>query len=182
LALEALEVAGQGAARLVAQLALLLGIAEPPAAPPRVEQAEQLGQSLPAPRGVEALQHLVDEDPEALMDRRLGRDPEDPRELVAQRAHAVGLDVARGEHEALTAPGQERLQRRLVARGDRRRAAPLAALGVEHVLVERAGLEDLALLGGHRSEEHTSELQSPYDLVCRLLLEKKKHVPKFLPT
>src|SRR5438094_7649591 len=27
-----------------------------------------------------------------------------------------------------------------------------------------------------RSEEHTSELQSPYDLVCRLLLEKKKHV------
>src|SRR5437867_6392579 len=28
--------------------------------------------------------------------------------------------------------------------------------------------------GPARSEEHTSELQSPYDLVCRLLLEKKK--------
>src|SRR5260221_6214048 len=27
----------------------------------------------------------------------------------------------------------------------------------------------------HRSEEHTSELQSHSDLVCRLLLEKKKH-------
>src|SRR5437867_10729624 len=27
-----------------------------------------------------------------------------------------------------------------------------------------------------RSEEHTSELQSPYDIVCRLLLEKK-HPP-----
>src|SRR6266705_561622 len=27
-----------------------------------------------------------------------------------------------------------------------------------------------------RSEEHTSELQSPYDLVCRLLLEKKKKI------
>ena len=26
----------------------------------------------------------------------------------------------------------------------------------------------------HRSEEHTSELQSHSDLVCRLLLEKKK--------
>src|SRR5437773_5018904 len=26
---------------------------------------------------------------------------------------------------------------------------------------------------GHRSEEHTSELQSHHDLVCRLLLEKK---------
>src|SRR5437867_12108562 len=25
-----------------------------------------------------------------------------------------------------------------------------------------------------RSEEHTSELQSPYEIVCRLLLEKKK--------
>src|SRR5437867_10651673 len=31
--------------------------------------------------------------------------------------------------------------------------------------------------GGSRSEEHTSELQSPYDLVCRLLLEKKKTKP-----
>src|SRR5689334_25157929 len=27
---------------------------------------------------------------------------------------------------------------------------------------------------GHRSEEHTSELQSQFHLVCRLLLEKKK--------
>src|SRR5690242_20908434 len=27
---------------------------------------------------------------------------------------------------------------------------------------------------GHRSEEHTSELQSHVNLVCRLLLEKKK--------
>src|SRR5256885_12359555 len=27
----------------------------------------------------------------------------------------------------------------------------------------------------HRSEEHTSELQSPCNLVCRLLLEQKKH-------
>src|SRR5207248_7570678 len=30
----------------------------------------------------------------------------------------------------------------------------------------------------NRSEEHTSELQSPYDLVCRLLLEKKKKKTK----
>src|SRR2546428_4771430 len=29
-----------------------------------------------------------------------------------------------------------------------------------------------------RSEEHTSELQSRSDLVCRLLLEKKKHIIK----
>src|SRR5207248_4150461 len=33
-----------------------------------------------------------------------------------------------------------------------------------------------------RSEEHTFELQSPYDLVCRLLLEKKKNIlPHFRP-
>src|SRR5689334_24864323 len=31
--------------------------------------------------------------------------------------------------------------------------------------------------GGRRSEEHTSELQSQFQLVCRLLLEKKKTNP-----
>src|SRR3970282_2220791 len=31
---------------------------------------------------------------------------------------------------------------------------------------------------GRRSEEHTSELQSHHDLVCRLLLEKKKKYMK----
>ena len=33
-------------------------------------------------------------------------------------------------------------------------------------------------LQGDRSEEHTSELQSRFDLVCRLLLEKKKYKKK----
>src|SRR5215467_15837635 len=33
---------------------------------------------------------------------------------------------------------------------------------------------DCALCQRTRSEEHTSELQSPCNLVCRLLLEKKK--------
>src|SRR2546426_5913806 len=33
---------------------------------------------------------------------------------------------------------------------------------------------DHAARGDARSEEHTSELQSPCNLVCRLLLEKKK--------
>src|SRR5256885_11931981 len=36
----------------------------------------------------------------------------------------------------------------------------------------RANRENCRL---RRSEEHTSELQSPCNLVCRLLLEKKKH-------
>src|SRR5260370_25996214 len=33
--------------------------------------------------------------------------------------------------------------------------------------------------GGGRSEEHTSELQSHLNLVCRLLLEKKKTTPQW---
>src|SRR5437879_160835 len=37
-----------------------------------------------------------------------------------------------------------------------------------------AGMRMLARGGNARSEEHTSELQSPMYLVCRLLLEKKK--------
>src|SRR5436190_23733511 len=39
-----------------------------------------------------------------------------------------------------------------------------AGQGIQHVLGRATG----------RSEEHTSELQSHSDLVCRLLLEKKK--------
>src|SRR5438874_9554867 len=42
-------------------------------------------------------------------------------------------------------------------------------------------LPQSALLGAGavvRSEEHTSELQSRRDLVCRLLLEKKKEIQK----
>src|SRR2546426_4836403 len=33
--------------------------------------------------------------------------------------------------------------------------------------------------GARRSEEHTSELQSPCNLVCRLLLEKKKEIEQY---
>src|SRR2546426_3073780 len=40
--------------------------------------------------------------------------------------------------------------------------------GAWHVVVLNSGSPSL------RSEEHTSELQSPCNLVCRLLLEKKK--------
>src|SRR5713226_10620490 len=36
------------------------------------------------------------------------------------------------------------------------------------------GLHAKLAVHGHRSEEHTSELQSPVHLVCRLLLDKKK--------
>src|SRR2546430_13729634 len=38
-----------------------------------------------------------------------------------------------------------------------------------------AGIYATPFWPSHRSEEHTSELQSQSNLVCRLLLEKKKH-------
>src|SRR5438093_5007728 len=42
------------------------------------------------------------------------------------------------------------------------------------LVVVRADVDVPARTGEHRSEEHTSELQSLTNLVCRLLLEKKK--------
>src|SRR5207249_6092725 len=40
----------------------------------------------------------------------------------------------------------------------------------------RGGAGPLGRRSERRSEEHTSELQSRFDLVCRLLLEKKKTI------
>src|SRR5437660_6387401 len=49
------------------------------------------------------------------------------------------------------------------------------ALQIYQMLRARGdGGKDVVDLQGHRSEEHTSELQSRGHLVCRLLLEKKK--------
>src|SRR2546430_7450482 len=54
----------------------------------------------------------------------------------------------------------------------RRRADPEALEGLARVRRPR----------GQRSEEHTSELQSQSNLVCRLLLEKKKTENKYTQT
>src|SRR5207249_11497535 len=45
--------------------------------------------------------------------------------------------------------------------------------GIKIIINEQSMYADAAK--GNRSEEHTSELQSRFDLVCRLLLEKKKN-------
>src|SRR5437764_4747550 len=60
---------------------------------------------------------------------------------------------------------------------------------LEHSVTARSVRGDHDVIGGDnlgegpvtswsRSEEHTSELQSPMYLVCRLLLEKKKKIKK----
>src|SRR5207249_8374248 len=56
------------------------------------------------------------------------------------------------------------LRRRRPSRGRRRRRGSRS----------RSPLRGRDRVRGDRSEEHTSELQSRFDLVCRLLLEKKK--------
>src|SRR5437763_11118717 len=61
-----------------------------------------------------------------------------------------------------------------------------ATVGVAFVIAW--GLDELPRFGRRRSEEHTSELQSPMYLVCRLLLEKKKdqehtdNAARYVPT
>src|SRR5690348_17993573 len=47
---------------------------------------------------------------------------------------------------------------------------------LQRIVQHRRSVWSLVLEPGARSEEHTSELQSPVHLVCRLLLEKKKQV------
>src|SRR5262249_61717456 len=75
----------------------------------------------------------------------------------------------------------EALEREVDARRDRQ----LAQVEAHEAQAVEAGLECILRIAhrhadaasepeAHRSEEHTSELQSLTNLVCRLLLEKKK--------
>src|SRR5256885_5364881 len=65
-----------------------------------------------------------------------------------------------------------------IAAAARRAIAGLERAGARVEEVSLPGMEQAAaaqsLIIHARSEEHTSELQSPCNLVCRLLLEKKK--------
>src|SRR2546427_3727702 len=84
----------------------------------------------------------------------------DQRRGVSTREDRRALELdARGE---LTQPPHARLDPRTAHRG---RAPPY-----RRALLARPSVP----LGEGRSEEHTSELQSQSNLVCRLLLEKKK--------
>src|SRR5688500_9326593 len=121
--------------RLLAELEVVVRVAETAPPPRRLEELHQRVERAPA-RGVEALEHLVYDDPEALVDRRLLRDPEDARELVLQRAETVGLDVGRGQHHAVATARDESLERLLVIAGDRTCAPARVGLLVTQILVE----------------------------------------------
>src|SRR5256885_6797543 len=79
------------------------------------------------------------------------------RSLAIQRI-ADGVGVLLNRHVDVVEHGNLRRSQR---RGSQRR------LELFSRRLHQAGME-------RRSEEHTSELQSPCNLVCRLLLEKKK--------
>src|SRR5207244_10146262 len=64
-----------------------------------------------------------------------------------------------------------------VARACQREGATIAFTYVNDDLKDRV-VRLASDFGTIRSEEHTSELQSPDHLVCRLLLEKKKNNPR----
>src|SRR5256712_9971052 len=68
---------------------------------------------------------------------------------------------------ARRAPHEDRARARHATMGARPRAAP-------HRRSDARLVRDYGARARFRSEEHTSELQSRSDLVCRLLLEKKK--------
>src|SRR5207249_539645 len=96
------------------------------------------------------------------------------RSRTTRDGHAdVRTRAGRG-HPALPPPRRpadrgrdRRLHVRRLRRGRRRGERPASH---DRLLRPRRGHPHAA----HRSEEHTSELQSRFDLVCRLLLEKKK--------
>src|SRR5258708_22000291 len=66
-----------------------------------------------------------------------------------------------------------------IALGELPENSPSAILPTFHEGLERWSRP---LRNLYRSEEHTSELQSPDHIVCRLLLEKKKSMSKYRQT
>src|SRR5258706_16481695 len=86
-----------------------------------------------------------------------------PGEPPRERDHLEELPHLRRAHQAVRLVGEGKELRTVLRRGAR------------HHLGNAAIDEELRLAGvAGRSEEHTSELQSLTNLVCRLLLEKKK--------
>src|SRR5438034_3745407 len=67
------------------------------------------------------------------------------------------------------------------AYGEKLRIPGIHNAGKINDLLYRGGQPKQAGLAELRSEEHTSELQSHSDLVCRLLLEKKQDFGQVMP-
>src|SRR2546426_8453684 len=105
------------------------------------------------------------------MDRLVAGDVGYGKTEVALRA--AFKVVADGMQAAVLVPTTVLAQQHWTTFADRFAAFPAR---VELLSRFRSPKEQKAVIEGlrQRSEEHTSELQSPCNLVCRLLLEKKK--------
>src|SRR2546428_8905604 len=88
-----------------------------------------------------------------------------PLTIFRRREVPRGSAAVRGARQAVLLPP---------LRADLRAAARLRDGGDPHLRRPEVRVPELLLPPDDRSEEHTSELQSRSDLVCRLLLEKKK--------
>src|SRR5690348_6840186 len=118
-------------------------------------------------------------DPPPLAHRRLGgreigavlvagaREMVDERATAVTRAPAERIAVG-PSFAAQSTPQHDERKAELLCEHRQRRRMPERVGRVQYRW--RLGTQ----LAEHRSEEHTSELQSPVHLVCRLLLEKKK--------
>src|SRR5688500_19960507 len=98
------------------------------------------------------------------------------RKSLQQTLFRLGEDAARYESlqqflaDSPWDPG-------LLVRACAERVAPelgVSAWVVDDTGIAKDGTHSPGVKRQYRSEEHTSELQSPCNLVCRLLLEKKK--------
>src|SRR5438132_7134215 len=98
---------------------------------------------------------------------QLGGDPK------ARSARGGGVRVARGVRAGTGRAGCPEVII-LVAVGEPSDRQPTLTRAAELAVASQAALVVLHVPPGTKSEEHTSELQSHSDLVCRLLLEKKK--------
>src|SRR6266849_8238937 len=115
--------------------------------------------------GATATVHIV-----AAIDAAVVEDDGDDRQVIA----ADGFDLHAAEAEgAITFDGHDRLA------ADHRRADGVAHADAHHP--PGPAIKALARQARPRSEEHTSELQSRVDRVCRHLLEKKKETQESKP-
>src|SRR3712207_554606 len=105
-----------------------------------------------------------------------GAGPEDDGQglVTTQDDRATATSGTRGAE--VGEPLEQRLQRDLALHPRERGAEAEVDAAAEREVVAGVGARDVedVRIGEHRSEEHTSELQSRQYLVCRLLLEKKK--------
>src|SRR5207249_10027604 len=114
---------------------------------------------------------------EAALRRRVRLHGADPRQVARRPREAVGAeDEERDRMQAARVDEHRRLAVPEVADG----AALEREVGVTFERHHRREVQP-PLEPWFRSEEHTSELQSRFDLVCRLLLEKKKYCTAWHP-